>query len=295
MIFPGSPMLMKASVEELRSLAASTTDRTTLHWLSFQDDPEILENVAKNINVDESTIDNILSRLDEVAKKVEQEKLVIPQNDVYPEYSVDFMISEVEKFKTRICFACGWNPQISSKTLDALMKSDFQILLRGMEYHRLNNLFLKNPKISEESIQWLMEQPTYFSADTVEFLRDPKILHDLAKQIIQLIETKPTWFTQKTIHRIMLEFGRNPATMSKTITILVYFIKYGNHPPITCERRKEELLTFANHENISLATLDDLLLERDDTIRQAVIANPNATEALLGKYENIKRWEMLRG
>ena len=140
-----------ASLDELRLIAKETTDEDVLEWISHKDDPNVLENVAKNPCVKEQTIDTILNRLDEIIEKITKEDLDIPEGEVYPNYYVDFVESKAETYLTRICFACGWNPKISPETLHSLIIRPFKILVRSDKYYRLNTLLLKNPKLLRKS------------------------------------------------------------------------------------------------------------------------------------------------
>lgn len=288
MTFFNHSEFLSVSLEELRSAAKKIDNERLLHCLSYQDDPEILENVAKNVHISSETIDNILERLESVCERIEKYDLPIPEGEVYPGYWVDFVRSKVETFETRIYFACGWNPKISPETLHSIIKKHFRILIRAEKYHSLNNLLLKNSNVSQESIDYILNTPSHISAETVKFLTDVENLDKLAKNVIKLFEEN-TWFSESELHKIIMEFTKNTVTSAETISFLVRFIKYSVSSSIqkinNDKSVEEELCGFANHKNTDSNTLDILVLGNNEKISQAVSRHPNVTDEIRKKIE----------
>lgn len=282
--------LEKASVEKLRLIATETTDGEILDWLSYQNDPTVLENVAKNSCVYTQTIDNILNRLDDVIQRITKEDLIIPEGEVYPNYYVDFVETKAETFLTRICFACGWNPQISGETLHSLIIRPFKILVRSEKYYRLNTLLLKNSKLLRKSWESLLGDLTYISADIVKCTKNEEALNKIAIKMITQYQNS-YFLSQDEIHKIIVEFGKNINTPAETILLLIRFILFREYPKDTYNKDKidEELMGFATHQNTSEDSLDLLVLRNIDKITKTIEKHPNMTKELQRKIEFLKQ------
>lgn len=279
-----------ASLDELRLIAKETTDVDVLEWLSHNDDPTVLENVAKNPSVNEKTIDTILNRLDEIIEKITKEDLDIPKGEVYPNYYVDFVESKAETYLTRICFACGLNPNISSETLHSLIVRPFKILVRSEKYYRLNTLLLKNPKLLRKSWEYLLDDITYISADIVKCVDDDAALSQIAIKLVTQYQ-KSSFLSQNEIHKILVEFGKNVKTSSETINLLLRFILFREYKKDEYKREKveEELMAFAIHLNTSEESLDLLVLRNSEAITKIVEKHPNMTKEIQNKIEFLKQ------